>query len=149
MASISKDKMLKKHFPGFAKYLAFKRFLKLVDVKGPDECWEWQGYVDDKGYGRFGYVKGADSAPQASYILFTGKRIKRKNGKRLCVCHKCDNPPCVNPNHLWLGTHKDNMYDRDIKKRHGNTKLSVEDARSIRSMLCYRRLHNSRNIVYV
>jgi hypothetical protein len=134
MVSISKDKILRKHFPGFNRYIAFKRFLKLVDVAGPDECWEWQGYIDGKGYGRFHYVHGCKSAPQASYVLFSGTDIPKKHGKLLEVCHKCDNPGCVNPNHLWLGTHKDNMYDRDKKKRHGNTKLSVEDARSIRSM---------------
>jgi hypothetical protein len=51
----------------------------------------------------------------------------------LNVLHKCDNPPCVNPAHLFVGTDLDNMQDRDRKGRHGTAKLTPRDIRSIRA----------------
>lgn len=79
-----------------------ERFLKWVDVRGKDECWEWQGYRNKLGYGIF----LRDKAYRASYRIFNGPII---NG--LWVLHKCDNPPCCNPNHLYLGTPQDNVDD--------------------------------------
>lgn len=59
----------------------------------------------------------------------------------MCVCHSCDNPGCINPDHLWLGTHSDNMKDMWKKVRHpkpngkGQAKLTADDVRQIRQLL--------------
>lgn len=87
------------------------RFFRFVQKK-PSGCWEWTGSKDKDGYGKFS-LNGDMRAHRASYVLFIGKL---KNG--LFVCHSCDNPSCVNPEHLWQGTPKDNITDMYKKKRH-------------------------------
>lgn len=75
-------------------------------------CWEWRGrWRDGDGYGLFVIGKKRYRAHRISYELF-----KNKIGDGLLVCHSCDNPPCVNPNHLWLGTVADNVRDYINKK---------------------------------
>ncbi len=90
----------------------FERHVKPLSM---DECWEWQGYININGYGqtRIGGRKGkAYQAHRLSWIVHFGGI---PDG--LHVCHKCDNPPCVNPNHLFLGTNLDNIKDRMKKGR--------------------------------
>lgn len=70
-------------------------------------CWEWTGYRE-KGYGRF----RGQLAHRIAY-----KRATGRDPGSLFVCHVCDNPPCVNPEHLWLGTNRDNQSDASIKGR--------------------------------
>lgn len=88
-------------------------FWRRVEKRGPDECWIWQGRLDDAGYGRFGvYGKVHDSPAQRfAWWMTTG------DPGALGVLHRCDNPPCCNPAHLFLGTTTDNMRDRDQKGR--------------------------------
>lgn len=90
------------------------RFWAKVDQRSADECWEWTAYRNDKGYGRIGRTGGKAHflAPRVSWTIAFGDI---PDG--LIVCHHCDNPPCVNPAHLFLGTHKDNADDRETKGR--------------------------------
>ncbi|MEN6512251.1 MAG: HNH endonuclease [Chloroherpetonaceae bacterium] len=90
------------------------RFIK--KTKNENGCWIWKAQIFPTGYGSF-YLNGKSIlAHRASYLLFKGEI---PNG--MCICHKCDNPSCVNPDHLFLGTHKDNALDRSSKGRHGQT----------------------------
>jgi len=85
--------------------------------KGPG-CWEWIGVRDGCGYGRLAVYRESKRvrvflAHRLSWALNRGA-IPRG----LCVLHKCDNPPCVRPSHLWVGTQAENNADRDAKGRH-------------------------------
>ncbi len=77
--------------------------------RAPTGCLEWQGPVDGKGYGR---VDGGKLAHRVAY------RLAKGDPGPLCVLHTCDNPPCINPEHLWLGTRGDNNRDAAAKGRH-------------------------------
>src|SRR6267154_192253 len=82
-----------------------------------NECWIWPKGKDRKGYGQFHYGKyGTYKAHRISYEIFNGE-IPYK----YLVCHTCDTPACCNPNHLWVGTSKDNTQDMMIKGRHKGT----------------------------
>lgn len=85
-----------------------------------DDCWEWRGNRIPKGYGRF-FVDGRNiGAHVFSWVIHNGRPVP----EGLMVCHACDNPPCVRPDHLYAGTHQQNM--DDIKKR-GRRKLKIND----------------------
>ena len=99
-------------------------------------CWEWTGGRQPRGYGLVWSCGNMQLAHRVSYELHVGKI---PDG--LCVCHRCDNRKCVSPEHLFLGTHEDNMRDRNEKGRTSkgdvrwNAKLSSGDADLIRAAL--------------
>lgn len=80
-------------------------------------CWEWTGPKYKDGYGMANYRRKKIRAHRLSYQLFVGEITEN-----ICVLHKCDNKPCFNPNHLFLGTRKDNAIDMVRKGRHGTKK---------------------------
>ena len=84
------------------------RFFKFVEKT--DWCWIWKGSLTDMGYGQFWNKHKDYTAHRASYRMFKGEI---PNG--IFVCHHCDNKKCVNPDHLFLGTAKDNTQDLIIK----------------------------------
>ena len=80
-----------------------KRFWAKVNKEADNGCWEWTGAISTRGYGQFGVNKIAKSTHRISYIMHKGEI---PDG--LMICHTCNNPPCINPNHLYAGTGKDN-----------------------------------------
>jgi hypothetical protein len=96
-------------------------------VQKTDSCWVWTAATDSDGYGVFN-APGHRAAHPFSYELHNGPIPEG-----LCVLHKCDNPPCVRPDHLFLGTKKDNAVDMAIKGRCRTTRLTPEQVIAIRS----------------
>lgn len=89
--------------------------LNRYQVKGGG-CWQWSGAKDSEGYGLLSNRKGAGFSPEKAHRV----SYEKANGKidlGLNVCHKCDNPECTNPDHLFLGTQKENMKDCSVKGR--------------------------------
>lgn len=111
-----------------------ERFWACVDKDHPDKCWNWKKTLDRYGYGRISLSeKKIRSAHRASWYIHHGYI-----DQNLCVCHKCDNPRCVNPHHLFLATHQGNTQDRTKKGRsvrgekHWSVKLTIQQVLEIR-----------------
>lgn len=90
----------------------FKRFVDKYTVDNKTGCWNWDAAKTKTGYGHFRFNGSCHQAHRVSYLLFKGDFDKEKS-----ICHKCDNPACVNPDHLWVGTHEENMLDSISKNR--------------------------------
>lgn len=115
------------------------RFWSNVDRSG--KCWVWKRFTTEKGYGKVGFSNKVQRAHRVAWFIAKGKI---PNG--LLVLHKCDNPPCVRPSHLFLGTAIDNTRDAMRKGRlkykalhrigaeHGMARLSEDDVLSIRRL---------------
>ncbi|HEY6731901.1 MAG TPA: HNH endonuclease signature motif containing protein [Solirubrobacterales bacterium] len=108
-----------------------------MDRRGADECWEWQARRHKQGYGLLSEWDGERRsrllAHRVSWELAFGQIPDR-----LHVLHRCDNPPCVNPRHLFLGSQRDNNADKVAKGRqprgesHPHSRLTEHDVRAIR-----------------
>ena len=89
------------------------RFNTKYLINEQTDCWEWTAATNNIGYGMFRVRQGLmRTAHRVSYELFKGPIPFG-----MVVCHKCDNPKCVNPDHLWAGTMLDNIRDMDNKGR--------------------------------
>jgi hypothetical protein len=100
-------------------------------------CWLWKGAPDKDGYGRIGIKKKTFKAHRVSYALHNGDHGD------LMVMHKCDTPPCVNPDHLFIGTAKDNSDDMKKKGRSrpgGRAMKGEANGRAVLSARYVRRL---------
>lgn len=124
-----------------------ERFWRQVDKKSENECWNWTGKALITGYGKIGlggrYGKSL-LAHRYSWMLHNGPIPEDKTQHHgMIIMHKCDNRLCVNPNHLQLGTQKDNVHDmwnkgRSVNKQlkgeaHHNSKFTADQVRQIRT----------------
>lgn len=117
------------------KALAYKRRFLTHIRKTKNGCWEWMGSRDSKNYGRIRLDDQINLAHRVAWVIFFDEIPKNK-----CICHKCDNPPCCNPHHLFIGTLKDNSQDCINKNRrhdqrgekHHLAKLTEQDVIKIR-----------------
>src|SRR4051812_46948926 len=92
-----------------------EKLYSLIDKT--DSCWLWTGQLGTAGYGKFNYGGKRWTAHRASYQIHIGDLPPVEPGAKCCVLHRCDNPRCVNPNHLFLGSQADNMRDKAEKGR--------------------------------
>lgn len=114
----------------------------------PEGCWNFTGHRDKNGYGKLRWKGKGMLAHRVSYMIVNGYLPDD-----LLVCHKCDNPSCINPQHLFLGTNYDNTMDAVRKGRkfipdsrgenHGGGKLKEADVREIRRLCASRALPQS------
>jgi hypothetical protein len=118
-----------------------ERFFRLIN-KTPS-CWIWIGSCYKNGYGSFGvgiWKEGTFKNTYAHRVSYELHKGPIPIG--LCVLHKCDNPPCVNPDHIWLGTTADNVRDKVNKKRHGFGEKNSQAILKEKDIIEIRKLHN-------
>ena len=113
-----------------------ERFWARVDRRGSDECWPWAGPRRPKGYGLTDVFGRTAQTHRIAYLLAMGHIPAG-----LFVCHRCDNPPCCNPAHLFVGSPKDNTWDMRRKGRGNAARLSPGDIQAIRNRVAAGELH--------
>lgn len=114
-------KFISGHNSRFQKFQATEEsFWNKVKILSPSECWPWQGYVNEDGYGTVAFRGKRYGSHRLAWILTYGEP-----GEGILVLHSCDNPPCCNVRHLFSGSQTDNMQDM-MRKGRGN-KLKGEN----------------------
>lgn len=133
--------------------LTEKRFWRRVDKT--QGCWLWRGPVTSDGYGKVYIILFSQKIYSASRVAWVLTHGPIPSGME--ICHHCDNPPCVRPEHLFLGTHADNMQDASKKKRfndrrgeNGNraklTEQQVREILALRGQITQRELARKFNV---
>lgn len=123
-----------------------ERLWARVDKRGPGECWEWQGWRHPAGHGQIGRGRRADGLAYTHVVAWELTNGPVPDGSY--VCHHCDNPPCCNPDHLFLGSPAANTHDMIAKLRHSYgeahaTKLCDHDVQEVRRLLASGRTQQS------
>ena len=108
------------------------RFWPKVKRMGEDDCWPWTGALGTSGYGAFRLGKIVPNASRVALALSIGRWPDQHEH----VCHKCDNPPCCNPSHLFIGTNAENARDAVAKGRTHKWNGARRGERGTRSILC-------------
>lgn len=98
-----------------------QRFWSKAIIRGQDECWPWTRCKHEFGYGKISVAGRIELAHRLAWILTHGEVPPG-----MCVLHTCDNPPCINPGHLFLGTVADNQRDMESKGRGRGSSLVGE-----------------------
>jgi hypothetical protein len=97
-------------------------------------CWEWTGSRMKKGYGLIRHYFNGKTRVVLAHRVMAALYLGFSPDNETRVLHHCDNPPCINPSHLWLGTQGDNMEDAAKKNRASGSRLSLDDVRMIRKL---------------
>ena len=90
-----------------------QRFISRLKILGENRCWEWQGYLNEKGYGRISYKGSLYYAHRLSYVMANNHEFSSLD----IVMHTCNNPKCCNPKHLQLGTIQENNEQKRVENR--------------------------------
>lgn len=136
--SINARGLCHKHYKRYRKYgdvdqtsdgrsLPDKQYVEWRSTPSDSGCWLWTGSISLQGYGVASRDGRKVMAHRLAYQAFYGPIPEGHD-----IRHRCDNPPCVNPDHLETGTRADNNRDTSLRGRHGNAKLSNEDVVDIR-----------------
>ncbi len=107
----------------FRKYI-----IKNTTIDGDTGCWNWNKGKNQKGYGSMRFLGAKAPSHRVSYMAFKDNTFQVLDNIEELVCHKCDNTSCCNPNHLYVGTQRDNMKDRFLKENGRLRSLRIRES---------------------